>query len=72
MIFKIFNHYKMSDDDTDWTYKDYIKIIDHIAILIALILFLLIKFLKYRTSNEKFKLKKASSVFNSIESPSPK
>ena len=62
----------MSDDDTEWTYKDYIKIIDHIAILIALILFLLIKFLKYRTSNEKVKLKKVSSVFNSIDSPSPK
>ena len=52
-------------------YEDYVKIVDHIAILIALILFLLIKFLKYRTSNEKVKLKKASSVFNSIESPSP-
>ena len=62
----------MSENDTDLTYKDYIKIIDHIAILIALVLFILIKFLKYRTSNEKFKLKKASSVFNSIESPSPK
>ena len=62
----------MSDDDNDWTYNDYIRVIDHIAILIALILFLLIKFLKYRTSNEKFKLKKVSSVFNSIESPSPK
>ena len=52
-------------------YEDYVKIVDHIAILIALVLFLLIKFLKYRTSNEKVKLKKASSVFNSIESPSP-
>ena len=62
----------MSENDTDLTYKDYIKIIDHIAILIALVLFILIKFLKYRTSNEKVKLKKASSVFNSIESPSPK
>lgn len=62
----------MSENDTDLTYKDYIKIIDHIAILIALVLFLLIKFLKYRTSNEKVKLKKASSVFNSIDSPSPK
>ena len=62
----------MSENDTDLTYKDYIRIIDHIAILIALVLFLLIKFLKYRTSNEKVKLKKASSVFNSIDSPSPK
>lgn len=62
----------MSENDTDLTYKDYIKIIDHIAILIALVLFILIKFLKYRTSNEKVKLKKASSVFNSIDSPSPK
>ena len=62
----------MSENDTDLTYKDYIKIIDHIAILIALVLFILIKFLKYRTSNEKVKLKKASSVFNSVESPLPK
>lgn len=62
----------MSENDTDLTYKDYMKIIDHIAILIALVLFILIKFLKYRTSNEKVKLKKASSVFNSIDSPSPK
>ncbi len=47
-------------------YEDYVKIVDHIAILIALILFLLIKFLKYRNSNEKIKLKKESlSVFNS-------
>ena len=69
---KNFKKYKMSENDTDLTYKDYIRIIDHIAILIALVLFLLIKFLKYRTSNEKVKLKKASSVFNSIDSPSPK
>lgn len=62
----------MSSNDTEWTYQDYVKIIDHFVILVALILFLLIKFLKYRTSNEKVKIKKASSVFNSIESPSPK
>jgi hypothetical protein len=61
----------MSDND-NWTYEDYIRVIDHIVILIGLSLFLLIKFLKYRTANEKFKLKKASSVFNSVESPSPK
>ena len=59
----------MSDSD-NWTYEDYVRVIDHIAILIALILFLVIKFLRYRTSNEKVKLKIASSVFNSIESPS--
>lgn len=61
----------MSDND-NWTYEDYIRVIDHIVILIGLSLFLLIKFLKYRTSNEKVKLQKASSVFNSIDSPSPK
>ena len=61
----------MSDDDK-FDYNDYVKIIDHGVILVALILFLLIKFLKYRTSNEKVKLQKASSVFNSIDSPSPK
>ena len=62
----------MSENSTEWTYEDYIKVVDHVAILIALILFLVIKFLRYRTSNEKVKLKKASSVFNSIDSPSPK
>lgn len=61
----------MSDND-NWTYEDYVRVIDHIVILIGLSLFLLIKFLKYRTSNEKVKLQKASSVFNSIDSPSPK
>ena len=39
----------MSDSD-NWTYEDYVRVIDHIAILIALILFLVIKFLRYRTS----------------------
>lgn len=61
----------MSEND-NWTYEDYVRVIDHIVILIGLSLFLLIKFLKYRTSNEKVKLQKASSVFNSIDSPSPK
>lgn len=60
----------MSNDEK-FDYNDYIRIIDHIAILLALICFLVIKFLRYRTSNEKVKLKKASSVLNSIESPSP-
>ena len=65
-----FNEYEMAEDN-EMTINDYIKIADHIAILIALLLFLVIKFLKYRTSNEKLKLKKVLSPFNSIDSPSP-
>ena len=48
-----------------------IKTIDHIALLIAILLFLLIKFLKYLTSRERLKIKKSNSVFNSVGSPSP-
>jgi hypothetical protein len=58
----------MSESDK-MTLNDYIKISDRIAILVALLLFLVVKFLKYRTSNEKLKLKKVLSHFNSIESP---
>ena len=52
--------------------EDYIKSIERIALCIAVILFLVIKFLKYLTSRERLKIKKSSSVFNSLESPSPK
>ena len=52
--------------------EDYIKMIDHLALLLAIIIFLIIKFLKYLTSRERTKLKKSSSLFNSLESPSPK
>ena len=51
--------------------EDYIKMVDHIALLIAIIIFLVIKFLKYLTSRERTNIKKLS-VFNSIESPSSK
>ena len=49
-----------------------IKSIERIALSIAIILFLVIKFLKYLISREQLKIKKSSSVFNSLESPSPK
>ena len=52
--------------------EDILKTVDHIAIFGAIILFLIIKFLKYLTSRERLKIKKSSSVFNSLESPSPK
>ena len=49
-----------------------IKSIERIAICLAVIIFLVIKFLKYLISREQLKIKKSSSVFNSLESPSPK
>ena len=52
--------------------EDILKTVDHIAIFGAIILFLIIKFLKYLTSREQLKIKKSNSVFNSLESPSPK
>ena len=52
--------------------EEVIKSIERISLFIAIILFLLIKFLKYLTSRERLKIKKSLSVFNSIDSPSPK
>ena len=52
--------------------EELIKSIERIALCIAVILFLVIKFLKYLTSRERLNIKKGSSVFNSLESPSPK
>ena len=49
-----------------------LKSIDHICLFAAIIIFLIIKFLKYLSSRERLKIKKASSLFNSIDSPSPK
>jgi hypothetical protein len=49
-----------------------IKSIERIALCIAVMVFLVIKFLKYLISREQLKIKKSSSVFNSLESPSPK
>ncbi len=51
--------------------EEVLKTVDHIAIFGAILLFLIIKFLKYLTSRERLKIKKASSVYSSIESPSP-
>ena len=52
--------------------EELLKTIDHIAIFGAILLFLIIKFLKYLLGRERLKIKRASSVYNSIESPSPK
>ena len=49
-----------------------IKSIENIALCIAIMIFLVIEFLKYLISREQLKIKKSSSVFNSLESPSPK
>ena len=51
--------------------EDILKTVDHIAIFGAIVLFLIIKFLKYLSSRERLKIKKSNSVFNSLESPSP-
>ena len=61
----MFNKNKMNVEEV-------IKSIERISLFIAIILFLLIKFLKYLTSRERLKIKKSTSVFNSIDSPSPK
>lgn len=52
--------------------EELLKTVDHIVIFGAILLFLIIKFLKYLTSRERLKIKKSNSVFNSLESPSPK
>lgn len=52
--------------------ENVLKSVDHICLFIAIILFLIIKFLKYLISRERLNIKKSNSVFNSLESPSPK
>ena len=42
-----------------------IKSVERICLFIAIIIFLVIKFLKYLLSREQFKLKKSESLFNS-------
>ena len=42
-----------------------VKSVERICLLIAIIIFLVIKFLKYLLSREQFKFKKSESVFNS-------
>ena len=61
----MFNKNKMNVEEV-------IKSIEWISLFIDIILFLLIKFLKYLISRERLKIKKSLSVFNSIDSPSPK
>ena len=52
--------------------SEVIKNINYICLLISIFIFLILKFLKYLISREQLKIKKSNSVFNSIESPSPK
>ena len=52
---------KQSNVSTD----EIIKSINYICLFIAIIIFLVIKFLKYLLSREQFKFKKSESLFNS-------
>ena len=47
-----------------------VKSINYICLLIAIFIFLIIKFLKYLVSKEKLKIKKSESLFSSINSTS--
>jgi len=51
--------------------EDILKSIDHIALFAAILLFLIIKFLKYLLGRERLKIKRSSSLYNSINSTSP-
>ncbi len=52
--------------------EEIIKSVERISLFIAIIIFLIIKFLKYLSARERTKIKKSNSLFNSVESPSPK
>ena len=45
--------------------ENIIKDINYICLLIAIFIFLIIKFLKYLISKEKLKIKKSESIFSS-------
>ena len=51
--------------------NDIIKDINYICLVIAIFIFLVIKYLKYLNSKERLKLKKSESIFNSVHSGSP-
>ena len=51
--------------------NDIIKDINYICLVIAIFIFLVIKYLKYLNSKERLKLKKSESLFNSVNSGSP-
>ena len=51
--------------------NEVIKDINYICLVIAIFIFLVIKYLKYLNSKERLKLKKSSSLFNSVNSGSP-
>ena len=51
--------------------NDIIKDINYICLVIAIFIFLVIKYLKYLNSKERLKLKKSSSLFSSVSSRSP-
>ena len=68
IIVNKYDYYIFCKMETD----EILKSIERIALCIAVIIFLVLKFLKYLLSREHLKIKKSSSLFNSLESPSPK
>ena len=51
--------------------NEVIKDINYICLVVAIFIFLVIKFLNYLLSKERLKLKKNESLFNSVSSGSP-
>ena len=51
--------------------SEVIKDINYICLVVAIFIFLVIKFLNYLLSKERLKLKKNESLFNSVNSVSP-
>ena len=51
--------------------NEVIKDINYICLVVAIFIFLVIKFLNYLLSKERLKLKKNESLFNSVNSVSP-
>ena len=51
--------------------NEVIKDINYICLVVAIFIFLVIKFLNYLLSKERLKLKKSTSLFNSVNSVRP-
>ena len=51
--------------------NEVIKDINYICLVVAIFIFLVIKFLNYLISKERLKIKKSTSLFNSVNSVSP-
>ena len=51
--------------------NEVIKDINYICLVVAIFIFLVIKFLNYLLSKERLKIKKNESLFNSVSSGSP-